>query len=779
MHSLEATLYCANSLCQAPNPMSHRFCQQCRSLLPKRYLWAVGKAVASLRPGELLAERYWCKEGQIFLDTKPGLLPETLPELPETVEPYLRLIACLPHVPRVYALVPFGSKRSPEVLLLEGAPIYPPGGSSSAISAESEGTLMPDLPAAWKHGNGLRQLHWLWQLARLWEPLLYERVASSLLNPALLRVEGSLIRLLELHNDHHALSPTLADLGELWQRWIPDACSDLTDFLTSLCHKLKAGQITTSEHLVAVLDQAIATYSQSFTRQIQIATLTDQGPTRQRNEDACFPPSGSTLLFPPNLELAAGENLPLVVVCDGIGGHEGGNIASNLAIATIQQRLQKVSASTPPESDTFITELEQATLAANDVISQRNDVEHRHERQRMGTTLVMAVARAHELYITHVGDSRAYRVTPLGCHQITLDDDLATREVRLGYALYHEALRQPSSGSLVQALGMNASTMLHPTVERFVLDEDCIFLLCSDGLSDNDRVEEYWQTILLPVLEGKTDLAKAAQQWVAIANEQNGHDNVTIGLVYCRVFPKPASFSSPVLASSLATLPDVEQASTVLSASLSASTPLSSTLKTHNLKPLEQSRPRTASLLLGLLLIVGVGGFVTAFLLRGFSFLTGEVTNTPPPEPAVSVPAPPTLSPNPNAAANSFAVGSRMLVNRSTPAGETTPIVLLPNPSSLADTTRSSVPIGSVLEVVSLRRTGLNQLWLGVKVCSLAQPSPANQSAIPQRIAQPGEQGWVPESAIAPFVTVNVSLTQAQLGTCGNERRVSREGTPQ
>jgi protein phosphatase len=153
----------------------------------------------------------------------------------------------------------------------------------------------------------------------------------------------------------------------------------------------------------------------------------------------------------------------------------------------------------------------------------------------MGTTLVMALPIGHEIYITHVGDSRAYWITRQGCYQITLDDDVASREVRLGYAIYREAIQQSGSGSLVQALGMSPSTSLHPTAQRFILDEDGVFLLTSDGLSDFDRVEDYWETEILPILKAEADIASVAEKLVEIANTKNGHDNVTIALVYCQV----------------------------------------------------------------------------------------------------------------------------------------------------------------------------------------------------------------------------------------------------
>ena len=118
---------------------------------------------------------------------------------------------------------------------------------------------------------------------------------------------------------------------------------------------------------------------------------------------------------------------------------------------------------------------------------------------------------------------------------MTLDDDLATREVRLNGTLYRQALGMISSGSLFQALGMNSSTALHPNIRRLIVDEECIFLLCSDGVSDRDRVDQYWQTEILPVLEGKVDLATACQRTINMANTHNGHDNSTVALVHCQV----------------------------------------------------------------------------------------------------------------------------------------------------------------------------------------------------------------------------------------------------
>lgn len=771
MQSLEATIYCPNFQCQAPNPESHHFCQQCRSILPKRYLWAAGNEPLAVRPGTLLGDRYWYKWERIFLDTKPGSFPEAPEVLPEAIEAYLRLIAHTPHIPEVYTSVFLEQKHNREIWLLENGPIYLVS-SKPGTSPVQEGALMPTLEAEWQHSSPIRQLSWLYQQAQLWDVCLQEKVARSLLVPALLRVEGSLIRLLELQFDPSL--PTLADLGNLWQQWVPTSHPTIASFLESLCQQMVQGRIHRAEQVAQLLDGAIAFSGQTQHRQIQIATLTDKGPSRQRNEDACFPESGQVLTFPIAGKEKVNQPLtPLAIVCDGIGGHEGGNVASNLAISVLQDRLQGLSLDASITPDILITQLEQAVLAANDVISQRNDAEQRQERQRMGTTLVMALGYGHELYITHVGDSRAYRITPIGCHQVTLDDDLASREVRLGYSLRWDASRQPGSGSLVQAIGMSASSMLHPTVQRFVLNESCLFLLCSDGLSDNDRVEQYWHSVLLPVLEGKLDLSTAVQQLVAIANLQNGHDNVTVGLVHCQVASAPAM----TVPASMAVLSDAVRPNHAedLPASSAApprsvtrsGNPTASTLKTQNLKPIKRNRPGCSTLLLGLLLILGLGGGLTFLLLDGARWLTQENGENPISSPPVTTP--------PIASPSAFRIGTRLLVNRAASGtSENSPLALSSQPNTAPDTVRANLPLGTVLEVISQRQDSFNQQWLGIKVCSLPQiaTSKAEGATVaPTLTAQPGELGWIREEAIVPFVTSNVSLTDTQLGNCASERR--------
>jgi serine/threonine protein phosphatase PrpC len=290
----------------------------------------------------------------------------------------------------------------------------------------------------------------------------------------------------------------------------------------------------------------------------------------------------------------------------------------------------------------LMTELRKATCAANDVISDRNDHEERRDRERMGTTLVMGLVQNHELYITHVGDSRAYLITKAECHQVTLDDDVASREARLGYGTYRSALIHPGSGSLVQALGMGPSGSLHPTVQRFVLEGEGVMLLCSDGLSDNDLVNGLWQNYLLPLLDTRdsVDLAAIANKLVNAANQYNGHDNVTVSLVRW-VVQHPSKFKiDPKLATPPTLTSSIPGLSSKTRMQPASSTGVQESPVAHDASPTKLIAPNNGdngssaqstsspsvlgvrslvSLLLGILFLLSLGGVLAYVLLPSVS----------------------------------------------------------------------------------------------------------------------------------------------------------------
>lgn len=598
MHENSAKLYCPNPTCQAVNSERHEFCQTCKTPLPKRYLRAIvlgeaydsqigggtgswGSDWADLDLGQLWGDRYWYKGDRVVLDTRPGLFPDLPEQVPSELEAYLRLFPHRWHVPQVYGRAGSPSQlKGRSIWLLENAPIRATHGGIW--------TLQPTLHDSWVDASPLRQLNWLLQIACLWQPCCHENVAQSLINVKCICVEGGMIRLPQLFKD--VKPPSLERLGNIWTGLVARSQSPMREYLAQLCDLLTSGYIQTDEQLIVALNRAIEQAANNVSYHYRLTTLTDRGPSRSRNEDACYPPSG---------QAPFNDRTPLTLVCDGVGGHEGGDIASNLAIYTVEQQLQPLLNSRQAVSrDRLIRGIQDAILKANDAISDRNNQEQRHGRQRMGTTLVMLLARGGEFFVTHIGDSRAYLISPQNCYPITLDDDVATREVRLGYAFYRDALSRPAAGSLVQALGMGPSSNLHPTTTRFIIDEDCVFLLCSDGLSDYDRIEEIWPHEIQPALNRDANLQSIARKLIDIANTRNGHDNVTVSLLQVRVRAKsPKSDWGKSLKATLEDLPPPPLGDTA--------TDFSNTDETESTELVSPPRKRSPWLRIGVLVILG------------------------------------------------------------------------------------------------------------------------------------------------------------------------------
>lgn len=731
----------------------------------RRFLWAGGRHAAAYTPGSFLDDRYLCQAANIFLDTKPAALPSRFEELPTSFVPYLKLSPYQLHVPQVYDWIRPSGTPDEVILLLEQAPLWTPSQfknrgilvSTKSAVAETEIQVLPKLVEIWQTASPMRQLNWLWQVAKLWEPLNQEGVASTLIDLELMRVEGGILRLLELHQPSQAFP--LSVIGEFWLEFAQTAHPMIQTAMQRICQQLMQEQIRNAEGLMESLDSLLANVQhRSQQIKLQIGTLSDQGPTRHRNEDACYPVSGTiTTLSAP----------PLVIVCDGIGGHQGGDVASNLAIQTIEQQVQSLDVE-HLDAITLSVELEKAVCAANDRISQQNDSEQRFDRQRMGTTVVMGLAHQHELYVTHVGDSRVYWITRWGCHQITQDDDVASREVRLGYSTYVQALQQPSSGSLVQALGMGNSKNLYPTVQRFVLDEDSVFLFCSDGLSDNEQVDRYWESVILPLLDEQTDLATVCQQLIEIANTQNGYDNATVGVVHCKVVPlSPAdplsATTAPALVQPLDEIPPTEprtQSGTLILPSDrqpdSVPVPppaLSSTsqIKTQQIEPPRQAKFKLLPLIGGIIALAGVAGILLALLFRQ---PTATVQQPSSPEPSSAPSDNNSVTPIPKVSGSDpVALQAGTLIR----AQEALLVQTVPPELSAQTEQWAAIPAGSLIYLLA-QQSEATTVWMRLTICpdSTATPVPsATLSPSPTLSSSPTVS---PNSTLSPSPTPQAAV---------------------
>lgn len=207
------------------------------------------------------------------------------------------------------------------------------------------------------------------------------------------------------------------------------------------------------------------------------------------------------------------------IVADGMGGHAGGEEASRIATQEIRSYLEQNWQS--PESASQL--LEQALSTANQAII--TDQQNHPERADMGTTAVVVVIRPGESPVCgHVGDSRLYRLRESQLQQITEDHTWIAKALKIGDITPDEARVHPYRHVLSNCLGREDLKQI--SVQPLDLKQGDRLLLCSDGLTEelvDDRIASY--------LRGTPSLKIAAASLVAAANEEGGHDNITVVLV--------------------------------------------------------------------------------------------------------------------------------------------------------------------------------------------------------------------------------------------------------
>jgi protein phosphatase len=210
----------------------------------------------------------------------------------------------------------------------------------------------------------------------------------------------------------------------------------------------------------------------------------------------------------------------LAIVADGMGGQQAGDIASQMAIETIQRELERLTPSMSVED--CKEALKRAIEIANENIYEF--ALSRENYHGMGTTVVAVIA-SHEIVIVgHIGDSRAYKIDAGSIVQLTEDHSLVNELVKNGHITQEEAFHHPRRNVLIRALGTD------PTVEADIRHVEWaagdMILLCSDGLSG--MIDE---TAILRIVRGQADLEKAAEHLIHSALDAGGDDNVTVILL--------------------------------------------------------------------------------------------------------------------------------------------------------------------------------------------------------------------------------------------------------
>ena len=237
---------------------------------------------------------------------------------------------------------------------------------------------------------------------------------------------------------------------------------------------------------------------------MKIVAKTDKGLVRSSNQDA----------------YAVGELLGEVawaVVCDGMGGEAGGNIASALAVKVISEKI--TSAYNEKMRDASIKNLlDSAICAAN--IEVYDMAYSRPDLQGMGTTVVAVIVRDKTAFIAHAGDSRAYIVSGETIQQITTDHSLVQNMVDRGEITAEQAQHHPKKNLITRAVG--AEKRIDIDFSEIDLNDNETLILCTDGLSNFVTNKE----MIDDIKDGQ--YYAFADRLVKRANKNGGGDNITV-----------------------------------------------------------------------------------------------------------------------------------------------------------------------------------------------------------------------------------------------------------
>jgi protein phosphatase len=208
----------------------------------------------------------------------------------------------------------------------------------------------------------------------------------------------------------------------------------------------------------------------------------------------------------------------LYVVCDGMGGAAGGEIASHLAVETFLAIARQELSSGTPTGDA----LHRAVAAANRAVVARAQWDTRY--RGMGSTLVAARIFYNHVTVINVGDSRAYVIRDGEPVQLTHDHSVVAERVRAGLMTPAEAEVSSIQSVITRAIG--AEQDVHPDLYEVTLNAEETLLLASDGLTRSVKPHE-----IADIVAGST-AHEASEQLIALANRYGGHDNIT-----CIVIP--------------------------------------------------------------------------------------------------------------------------------------------------------------------------------------------------------------------------------------------------
>lgn len=242
-------------------------------------------------------------------------------------------------------------------------------------------------------------------------------------------------------------------------------------------------------------------------KNLKIYSKSDRGLVRESNQDC-------------HKSMILSSDTVWSVVCDGMGGKKGGDIASCLAVEKVSEFIEGYYAQDMGNEE-IKKLLEDAVLNANDAIYEESL--KMPEYSGMGTTVVLAFINKNDLHIVYAGDSRAYLVNGLEVKQITTDHSIVQEMINTGEITEEQAASHPQKNIITRALGVDRNTKIDYIKTEF-LKNDCL-LLCTDGFSN------YFDADMIRKFFSEFEIDKLADEFISKVKDLGGKDNITVVLI--------------------------------------------------------------------------------------------------------------------------------------------------------------------------------------------------------------------------------------------------------
>ena len=214
------------------------------------------------------------------------------------------------------------------------------------------------------------------------------------------------------------------------------------------------------------------------------------------------------------------DEIQLYMLADGMGGYNGGEIASKLAIQSAKNYIENNFKTIEKDKDSIIQLLASSMEYANMVVYEKS--KENKELDGMGTTLEIVLIYNNKAYIGHIGDSRIYRIRKSFIRKLTQDHSYVQKLVKDGQITQEQAEHHPKKNMLMKALGCNAFVEPDVMVKGFLKDD--IIVMSSDGLTNLVNQEEIYN-------HAKENIELATKELVDMANERGGYDNITLVII--------------------------------------------------------------------------------------------------------------------------------------------------------------------------------------------------------------------------------------------------------